>query len=287
MSNRSDFDFDDEDDFQFENDDDFTFDDDDDIDFEGGLGDDFNDDDLTFEDEEAENRGPSRTFVIIAAVMIGLFILALVALFFLSGGGNTGPTPIQLTSTAIAQINETTIAQGLETQTQQAFDRVTETQQALDLTLTAQAPTATPTNTLTPTATLTPPLDATDQAATAIAQQLALTQTALAQPTETPFVPPTNTPAEGVSDISAVAQTATALAGILLPTVDDTGQGGGALVTPTQEGGFGPLPTALPDTGFLDDLAAGNPGSMGALLLAIVGLLGVIIVSRRLRTTNK
>ncbi len=286
MSNRSDFDFDDDDDFQFDNDnDDFSFEDDDDIDFEGGLGDDFDDDELTFEDQEADSRGPSRTFVLIAALMIGLFIVALVALFLLSGGANTGDTPIQLTSTAIAQINETTIALGVQTETQQAFDRLTETQQALDLTLTAQAPTATPTSTLTPTATVTPPLDATDQAATAIAQQLALTQTALAQPTNT--IQPSDTPAGGVSDISAVAQTATALASILLPTIDDTGQGGGAIATPTQEGGFGVLPTALPDTGFLDDLAAGGPGSAGVLMLAVIGLLGVIVVSRRLRTTNQ
>ncbi len=292
MSNRSDFDFDD-DDFNFDDDNDnndFRFDDDDDVDFESGLGDDFGDDDLTFDEEEADSRGPSRTFVIIAAVLILMFVVALVALFLLSGMGR-GLTPFEITSTAIAQINETVLAQGLETETQQAFDRMTETQVAADLTATANAPTATPTNTLTPSPTETPPPDLTDAAATAIAEQLLfdLTATALSDEATRQALPGVSPPVtQDTNGLNAVALTATALAQVLLPTTaPDDGQGGGVVATPTREGGFGPIPTALPDTGLFDDLAAGGSGSMGVLLLAIAGLAGVIFGARRLRTVNR
>ena len=91
-----------------------------------------------------------------------------------------------------------------------------------------------------------------------------------------PTVPPTIA-------INAVAQTATALAQFLQPTVS-----GEIVATPTVEGqGPAPLPTALPDTGLFDDLATGNMGSLGGLVLAIMGLLGVIVISRRLRTANR
>ncbi|MBZ0292673.1 MAG: hypothetical protein K8L99_08955 [Anaerolineae bacterium] len=282
MSNRSDFEFDNDDEFEFD-DDEFQFEDDDDIDFEGGLGDDFQDEDLAFDEDQEEGRGPSRTFIAIAGLMILLFIVALVALFFLS---NRGPSELDVTRTAIALINSTTIAQGLETETQQAFDRLTETQLAFEMTQTAQAPTATPTSTLTPTETATPPLDATDIAATQIAIQAELDMTASAQPS--PTREPSGTPPPGVSDINAVAQTATALAGVLQPPTEVAdGQGGGVVATPTGEGFGEPLPTALPDTGLFDDLAAGGGGSLGLLALAIVGLAGVIFVSRRLRTNLK
>lgn len=284
MSNRSDFEFDNDDDFEFD-DNDFQFDNDDDIDFEGGLGDNLQDDDLVFDDEQEDNRGPSRTFIAIAGLMILLFIVALVALFFLS---DRGISDLDVTRTAIAVINSTTIAQGLETETQQAFDRMTETQVSFEMTQTAQAPTATPTATLTPPPTETPPLDATDAAATQLAIQAELDMTASAQPS--PTREPTSTPESGVSDINSVAQTATALAGILQPpTVDPEGQGGGVVATPTMEGGFGgePLPTALPDTGLFDDLATGGSGSISLLALLVVGLAGVIFASRRLRTGLK
>jgi hypothetical protein len=279
MSNRSDFDFDnDDEEFDF-GDQDFDFEDEDDIDFESGLGDDFGDEDLTFDEDEEESRGPSRTFVVIAALMIGLFVVALVALLLLSGVLDTGPSEIDITRTAIAEINATVLAQGAETETQSAVLLLTETQVAFDLTQTALAPTATPTATPTELPTETPTIDPTDAAATAIAQQLALTQTALARPTDTPTLEPTT-----VADIGAVAQTATALASILLPTVDP-GIGGGLVVTPTVET-FVPLPTALPDTGLIDDLVAGGAGGVGMIALLLVGLVGVIVVSRRLRSLN-
>jgi hypothetical protein len=495
MSNRPN-DFDD-DDFRFDDDDDsFRFDDDNDINFNGGLGDDFDADLPTLDDDtDTEGRGPSRTFIIIAAVMIILFVVAIGALVLISRP--SGPTPIELTSTAIAIANATTIAQGLETATQGVVFGITQTQDALNATLTAQAPTETPTPSPSPTATQTPTVDPTQVAATAIAlnTQIALTQAALppalptlsaaeagleriqqaatavaavlltqvpgavvgvpAQPdvaaTSTALVeiiqtqvsaqvgepvgpvaqvftpvaqilstaivlpggnapvvqqtatavadvlqteiaqPTGNVPAPqleqvatlvaqvlqdqavqpitggvslesllltstsvaaglqaevlgpddsvigvvaqavtpvgdifltqiagqvnptdvaatatAVSDLfatalaeagqgggnvslPAVAQTATELARLLQqPTIADAG--GGVIASPTIEGGtsFGPpRPTALPDTGLFDDIAAGSPAGMGAIVLAVAGLLGVIIISRRLRTLNK
>lgn len=207
MSNRPN-DFDD-DDFRFDaDDDDFRFDADDDVDFDGGLGDDFDADLPALDDEvgDAEGRGPSRTFIIIAAIMIILFIVAIGVLVFLSR--DTGPTPFEQTATAIAIANATTIAQGLETSTQSAFLLLTETQIAAEATLTAQAPTVTPTPSPSPTATSTPTIDPTNVAATAIAlnTQLALTQQA--QPPQVATLDIGDIPPE------RLAQAATAVAAI-------------------------------------------------------------------------
>jgi len=499
MSNRPN-DFDD-DDFRFDaDDDDFRFDADDDVDFDGGLGDDFDADLPALDDDDTtdgESRGPSRTFILIAAVMIILFIVAIGALVFISR--DTGPSPFELTSTAIANQNATVIAQGLETSTQSAVLLLTETQIAIESTLTAQAPTATPTPSPSPSPTVPPTIDPTQIAATQIAlstsqaltQQalppqiatldigdipperlaqaatavaaifqtqipgpfalpqgggvqpdiaatstlvaefiqtqvaqlgepigpvaqaftpvaevlaaaavvsggnapvVAVTATAVANALQTEIAAPVGnipgpqvaqiatvvaqvlqgesqpqtggsggvlpldvqltstavagglaaeaqgpggaiigivaqaaTPAVGIFQteiafqgqvdpvavqltstavadlfgtalagqggggevsLPAVAQTATALAQILgqQPTLE---QGGGA-ASPTAEGTtFGPRPTALPDTGLFDDIAGGTPGGLGGIVLAIVGLVGVIVISRRLRANNK
>ena len=151
------------------------------------------------------------------------------------------------------------------------------TAQALEnasLTLTAQslAPAA-----LTLTAQSLPP-----EALTLTAQSLpAEVLTAQAQTAQAQTGPPTIA-------VDAVALTATALADLLQPTLVANGSGGGAVATPTIEGGSGPiLPTALPDTGLFDDLAAGGTGSMTGLFLAALGLIGMIIVSRRVRAVNR
>src|SRR5262249_48710918 len=127
---------------------------------------------------------------------------------------------------------------------------------------------------LPPTFTPTPPLDETQIAAQAIQTQQAasLTQTA-----EFLLTPPT--PTQGVG-AEGVALTATALAQLLQPPTP-----GGI---PTQEvlTPGAPVPTALPQTGFFDDLAAGN-ANVGLVALMAFGLLGVILVSRRLRTATK
>ncbi|MBL8160980.1 MAG: hypothetical protein JNJ61_03275 [Anaerolineae bacterium] len=287
---------DDDDDFKF--DDEFNFDDDnkqggsefkfDDEPADIGLDDDgkgfgFEDEDMPVIDEDAqgERRGTNRTFVILAALMILLFILGLAAVIFLA----LRPQPltdIQQTSTAIAIANATTVAQLNATQTAAPLTQTADAE-ILQLTASAPTPTHTPTNTPTPSETPTleasPTLDLTESAAFAL-----LTQTAVSaqQTASVPTVPPI--------DSSAVALTATALSLILSPPTTD-GQGGGEIATPTQEGGSGvlptpgALPTALPDTGLFDDLAGGG-GGIGLLALLAVGLVGVIIASRRLRTTS-
>jgi hypothetical protein len=212
--------------------------------------------------------------------MIALFVIALIVLVVITIGGQ-GPTPIEQTATAIFFINSTTVAQGLETATASFELGLTQTVQA-NLTATELArPTETPTPSPSPTV-VTPTPDLTQMAAFTFATQtqsaINLAQTQAALPTDTPSGPPT-------IEVNAVALTATALAGLLQqPTLD---QGGGQAATPTAEGGpVGPLPTALPDTGLFDDLAAGGAGSLGGLVLAVFGLLGVIVISRRLRAAN-
>ncbi len=355
MSNRpnqSDFD---DDDFRFDDNDDFDFGEDDDA-FGRGLGDDLSGDDLPPLDEDGDDgggRGPSRTFIVIAALMILLFVIGLGALgfFFLRG---QGPSPAALTATAesgtIIAMNLTTVADTTLTAEAALLFAGTQTVEA-NLTATAAADTTprarpngasatahdgdsttfAPVGSLNqgeaatvigvsdtgsgwylvelpsgttgwvngadvtisgdtssiasvsppvPTETPTPTLDATDLAAMAFQTETSLTLTAQAQPTI-----PTETPtAEGIT-IDAVQQTATRLAEILQvsPTVD--GAGGGIIASPTAEGGFGPLPTALPDTGLFDDIAAGGTNGISMIALVIVGLLGVIFMSRRMRSS--
>ncbi len=103
--------------------------------------------------------------------------------------------------------------------------------------------------TATPTIVVTSSLDVVNQTATAIAGAF-LTATAQAAPQETPVAP----------DATVIA------------------------VTP----GFTPVvvPTALPDTGLFDDIAGGGGGA-GALILAVFGLVGVIVVARHLRARSR
>jgi cytoskeletal protein RodZ len=124
----------------------------------------------------------------------------------------------------------------------------------------------------------------------------ALTATVLAEqatptpePTDTPTVPPTNTatPTQ-VIVLPTDTPTATTTPFTTLPTLapgtvtaavaqTQTAQavaGGGATITPT----LTPTATALPVTGFADEV--GLPG----MLLMAAGLLTIIFFSRRLRT---
>jgi hypothetical protein len=271
-------------------DDDFNFDDDslgdngDEFDFgdepaDIGLDDDdsgfgFEGEDMPDIDEEGESEGGgvSRTFIIIAALMILLFVGGLVAVLLIANGGNV-PTEFEQTSTAVAILNSTTVAQLAGTQTQSVFDAATGTALAL-------VPTATPspTETLLPpteTPTTVPPtLDQTQQAASALQTQAALEGT---QTAEALLFSPT--PQE--IDAGGVALTATALAELLAPreTLD---QGGGGIASPTAEGVIatpGGTPTELPETGFIED-------NIGLIALLAAGLVAVIFVSRRLRVAN-
>ncbi|MBZ0288950.1 MAG: hypothetical protein K8I30_15135 [Anaerolineae bacterium] len=245
---------------------------------DAGFG--FEDEDMPDIDDEEEagggGGGVSRTFIIIAAVMIILFLLGLGAVIIIGLGGQP-KSDFELTSDAIIAMNATTAANALLTETAKAIDAGTQTAIALTPTVT---PTLAPTDTPNiPTITPTPTLDETQSAANAqLTQQAAdLTATAIflltPQATEIPQLGP-----------NEVALTATELARILAPDNQPTTIAG----APTQEilTPGAPLPTQLPETGFFDDLATGN-ANVGMIALMALGLVGVIVVSRRVRTANK
>jgi hypothetical protein len=224
--------------------------------------------------EEEREGGISRPFLIIAALMILLFIGGLLAVLFLAGQPRP-PTDIELSATAIVLTNEAVLIALNQTATQAIIVGQTQTAIALQPTLT---PTFTP-SPRPPTVTPTPPPDLTEQAATALAvQAMTLTSEAMTAAAVTPTAP-----APSIGDVQL---TATALALLL----QQPGVGGGPTPTPEVLGTPGtpaaPRPTALPQTGFFDDVMAGSISSMGALALMALGLVGVIVVSRRLRAAN-
>lgn len=286
--NRNDFEFDDFDDdnsFNFGDDDGLNLDDDEPgFDFgdepaslgEGGndAGFGFEEEDMPVLEEEGEGGGFNRNFIILAAVMIGLFVIGLVVVVILALRPQA-VTPNQLTATSIVATNTAVGILMAETQTAQPTINAA-------MTLTAQVtPTFTREPTFTPTPTDTPPptLDATEQA---FNQQLTQTVIAITQTAEFLLV----TPTMQQPDQNSVALTATALVTLLSPGQETPGIGGGD-GAPTQEiftpigGGGAPLPTALPDTGLFDDL--GGTGSMGLIALLGIGLVAIIVVSRRAR----
>jgi uncharacterized protein YraI len=120
----------------------------------------------------------------------------------------------------------------------------------------------------TPEVFATPTLDETQVAGTLIAQA------------GTPVVTQEVTPgAVTPSSIEAVQQTATALAALFAatPTIEIGTPGGGGVVQPT----------ALPDTGLIDDIIAGGNAGFLTLLLISIGLVGLIVASRWLRAANR
>lgn len=236
-------------------------------DFQTDLGDE--DEDLpAFGDEVQEEDarsatlfGLNRRFVTIGALIALILCVGIIGILFVIQQ-NRGPSDIDLTVTAVYATN-TFVAYALElTETQNAVSR--------DLTATAESWTATPSATPTPTETPSP------SPTVELATQVPI------------FMTPTGGVGSGLN-ASQIELTATALAAIL---------SGGGLPTPTPEafedgnGGFvtvtpaGPVATALPDTGLFDGDFAGGGGVNGLLTagLAALGLVAVIVVSRRLRT---
>lgn len=284
LQDDDDFNFDD-DDFKFDdkpNGDAFKFDDDaPDIDLDDGkdAGFGFESDDMPELNEEgAPPPRTNRTFIYIAALMVLLFLAGLGAVLFLATRP-TGPTPLDMTRSAIETRNADTQILLVQTSTAAA-------QLSIDQTGTASVPTNTPTavpTTREPTVTPTPEpptVDATVAFANALLTQVANEATLTAQAAQiTPTVAP--------QDINSVGLTATALAAILgsgnNPTADN-GIGGG-VASPTSEGGIGPVPTRLPTSGFFDDVGAGS--NVGLIALLALGLFGVIGVSRLVRAANK
>ncbi len=302
MTNRSDFEFE-EDPFADDNeggfggfDDDLTFDDDPGLDDLDSL-DDLDDDDLAGDDEE--RGGPNRTFVILGAVIVIVILVAVGVILFLVSRPQ-GPTPIQLTSTRIAELNATTESQATATALQGTQDAA---QTATALAIPTNTPTFTPTLTPSPSPTVEsvlptddsslPPttdeapvttdeatvspivaLTQTEQAAQQAQQNANASATAQAAGSGTPGV-------TGPISGDAVRLTATALFLTLNPP---TPGGPTAAVSPVPGRTLAPPPqtdTSLPDTGIFDDIASGS--NLTLALLMAVGLVGVIFVSRRLR----
>lgn len=251
---------DDDDDFNFDDFDndagkadenDFTFEDEPgDIGLEDddtGFG--FEDEDMPVIEEEEVSEGPgiNRTFVIIAALMIGVFVIGLIVLLVIVSRPQP-PTPTELTATYIVQQNATTQALLIATQTA-AVEVANASATAVEIanaTGTAEAvriaQAATEAALATPTPSETPTLDPTQEAANALltSTAVALTQVALDQ-TATADALLAQPPTPEVLQPNDVALTATALAILLQPPTP--GQGGGLI--PTQEV-FGPDPRQTP-----------------------------------------
>jgi cytoskeletal protein RodZ len=300
--NRNEFDFDDDD--LFGRDDEPPLRDEDEFtpDFDTGI-----DEDMPEIQPEPEARGGNRTFIILAAVMIGLFLCGLAAILYIFLTQSQQPTDAELTATSIAATNAQIAIFAAETGTAQAIAAL-ETGTAVSIAQAATQTAAAATDTPSPTPTNTP-IPTVDPAVLTATQSIFATQTALAlgnlaaqqtgtaiaeqtraaatSATNTPTPPPSNTPVVATADGAAgLNATATFLAGQLLTL---TAQAGGVTGGPTQEAGFGtqvPRPTALPDTGLFDEVAGGGRDGIGMLALAVVGLVGVIVISRRLRSSG-
>lgn len=274
--------FDDFDDF-----DDF----DNDADFEEGF--DFPEDDIELDDlddDEVPEGRSNRTFIVIALLLVLILILGFGFLIFSLLGGR-GPSELDITRTAIADLNATTEAQLRATDVQAtAF---------ADLTATATLFTLTPSVTPSPTPSPTPEIDiqATNIALTSdAAAQIASTNaaaTVAADATQAALTQVAQLPPDDDDDIDddtdvtapslgAIQQTATALAELF--TEQD--------VFATPEPGTDPIaPTpivrpqdTLPDTGLFDDLAAGTPST---IFLVAFGLVGLIAIARFVRRRNR
>lgn len=211
---------------------------------------------IEFEEAESTPATQNRAFLIGVAVLAGLFVIALCAVLLII---LTRPTtdPITLTNTAIMQLLATTQAvdtqQAIERLTQEAF--ATETQAALNALGTEQA-----------LALTSQALTATAEASAAAASQTAV---AIAQLTADAAV---------ITDTPPVEVTPVTVTPIGSPVTD----------TPTPEGLPGAVtpapPSGLPDTGIADDLGVGSTLFIAGA--AAMGLLAVMFVARRLRTSN-
>ncbi|MFZ4826464.1 MAG: hypothetical protein ACOYLB_03845 [Phototrophicaceae bacterium] len=256
--------------------------------------------DIEAQAEPTNEGGVSRTFLAIAGAMLLLFLVVIgLIVFFIFSNQDSGPSELEQTATSIVQTNAAIAIAGQQTSTAIAQFDLTNTAVALF----TDTPTVTPTNTRPPTNTPTPTSDATEAAATSFvlsqtqsaqtaeAQSLALTADAL-----TAIAQPTTTPTRVSSD--TVAQTSTALAQVFLnltATADalaNLGQGGGSdsgatptveLLTPIATSTSGGS-TTLPNSGLFDEFAAGN--SFGILSIAAVGLVGIILGARYIRSRN-
>ncbi|MCU0495732.1 MAG: hypothetical protein MUF87_00110 [Anaerolineae bacterium] len=293
MTNRNDFDFDD--DPFADNDKNNNFNSFDDLDNDANTGFDSLDDDFGDDlgaDPAQENQGSSRRFVLLALLLGVIFVvLILVGLFLLARPQPESPD--SPTRTAIANQNATLLAIITLTnaaQTEQFF--LDQTQAALPTETPTPSPSPSPTETPTIAATETPSLNETAVEETSQAvlfQQTrdALTQAALPAETQDPGTGGPLQPAQTIS-ISDVQQTATALALILNPPTPSGQQTDQQIPLPGNTGtavGFStPRPRTdptLPDTGLFDGFGSGD--GFGTIALMAVGLVGLIVMARTIR----
>jgi len=253
------------------------------------------------------SQGPSRGFIILAALFVVALVIAFGVLIFALTRGGTDP--LDPTRTAIAEANATTLAQAAAVDaTSTAAAELTGTALAasptpspsptatVDITATAQAIGATFTAQAALVLGTQQAIEGTQQALqanqTAIAQQPSLsdfvTQTALALLQQGPT--PTPERISGGLSVADVQAAATRLAQLFSQPTPTSAVVGG-LPTPTPISGTirgTPIPpgtggpTQLPDTGLFDDLA-GNPA---LFMLMAFGLLGVIVLARAARSRS-
>ena len=86
--------------------------------------------------------------------------------------------------------------------------------------------------------------------------------------------------------LEAVNMTATAIAGAFLTATAQAFTPGAATIVPAQAAFPTAVSTALPQTGLFDDVVSGGSNTLGILGLTVVGLVGVIFVSRRMRASS-
>jgi len=252
-------------------------------------------DDNSVEDisEEAPEQSSNRTFVLVALGLGGLFVIGLICIaivaFVVLPGRTAGRDS---TATAIALNNASVLTEAV---------------------LTANPPTDTPVPTETPLPTDTEAPIEVLPSDTPVIALTAPTDTPVPSDTAGPSPTPSRTPTRVGGLISTEAGgTGTAVAGLLVsgtpgtpgtPTTGTPGNGSGggdgatptrisiggstvtATLTPIGSGGGDaatrtPTPTALPDTGFADNV--GGPG----LFIAAILLVVVLFFARQLRLRN-
>lgn len=303
------------DDSDYDNDSDYDDGDFDDLDddFDVDELDDLNGGDLDDDDfaDMPESGGLSRTAMLLFVGMMLISIVGIGAVLLLALTKDSGPSPFEQTSTAIAIENAGTLAAFEATQTQQPIDQTTTadaelvaemfaTQAAFETaafeTATAEyAMTVAAAYAMTATAEAmvtevvegtTTPYDAGDILATQNAQMTmdveATTAAGAGGDVETP-TREVQTPV-GASDVAltATAITAALQTPISVGTPTETpigGPDGQVVVSPT------PRPVVVPHTGLFDDITGGT--GFGMIALVAFGLVGLVFGARTLRLTHR
>jgi hypothetical protein len=222
------------------------------------------------EEESAPEQSSNRTFLIVAIGLGGLFVVGMICIglyLFL-----VAPRQQAASATQVAAIN------------------ATNTQVAIDAALTANPITNTPVPSFTvpPTDTEAPLITDTPVIPPVGGPTDTATVTNTSGPTLTPSRTPTAAQQQPGQSGGAGTGTPTRVAGIggatVTPTFTRTPTRTGTAATSTESifggGGQTPSPTALPNTGFADEV--GGPG----LFIAAIVLVAVVFVVRRLRLQN-